>query len=138
MKKQTLTTEQMIRAASKKKLTITTAHVVTDDQLISDEKNLASPLDIPRNPWYTKGTKQETPIKSKGDCSMKYYEFVVIKNGWMMGSFRCKSEAIEAAKTYANEWPSQTVEVKAHVYDAPLNQYDVGDHYLYSYNVSVE
>lgn len=24
------------------------------------QKNLAYPLDIPRNPWYTKGTKQET------------------------------------------------------------------------------
>lgn len=69
---------------------------------------------------------------------MKFYEFVVIKNGWMIGSFRRKSEAIEAAKKYANEWPGQTVEVKAHVYDAPLNQYDVGDHYLYSYNVPVE
>ena len=40
MKKQTLTTEQMIRAASKKRLTITTAHVVTDDQLISEASKL--------------------------------------------------------------------------------------------------
>lgn len=69
---------------------------------------------------------------------MKYYEFVVIKNGWMMGSFRRKSEAIEAAKKYANEWPDQTVEVKAHVYDAPIDRYDAGDHYLYSYDISAE
>lgn len=68
---------------------------------------------------------------------MKFYEFVVIKNGWMMGSFQRKSDAIDAAKEYANEWPEQLIEVKAHVYDAPLNQYDVGDHYLYSYDVPV-
>lgn len=68
---------------------------------------------------------------------MKFYEFVVIKNGWKMGSFQRKSDAIDAAKEYANEWPEQLIEVKAHVYDAPLNQYDVEDHYLYSYDVPV-
>lgn len=40
MKKNTLTTEQLIRAASKKKLTITTAHVVTDEQLLSEASKL--------------------------------------------------------------------------------------------------
>lgn len=69
---------------------------------------------------------------------MKFYEFVVIKNGWMIGSFRRKSEAIKAAKKYANEWPGQPIEIMAHVYDAPLDKYDVGEHYLYSYNVPVE
>ena len=54
-----------------------------------------------------------------------------------MGSFQRKSDAIDAAKEYATEWPEQLIEVKAHVYDAPLNQYDVGDHYLYSYDVPV-
>ena len=69
---------------------------------------------------------------------MKSYEFVVVKNGWMMGSFRRKAEAIAAAKKYATEWPGQPVEIKAHVFDVPLDQYDVADHYLYSYNVPVE
>lgn len=40
MKKNTLTTEQMIRAASKKKLTVTTDHVVTDEQLLSEASKL--------------------------------------------------------------------------------------------------
>ncbi len=40
MKKNTLTTEQMIRAASKKRLTVTTAHVVTNKQLLSEASKL--------------------------------------------------------------------------------------------------
>ena len=67
----------------------------------------------------------------------KYYEFCVIKNGWMMGSFHRKAEAIEDAKRYMAEYPGQTVAIKAHVYDVPLDRYDVGDHYLYSYDVPV-
>ena len=42
---------------------------------------------------------------------MKFYEFVVIKNGWNMGSFQRKSDAIDAATEYANEWPGQLIEV---------------------------
>ena len=40
MKKHTITTEQLIRNASKKRLTITTAHVVTDEQLLSEASKL--------------------------------------------------------------------------------------------------
>lgn len=68
----------------------------------------------------------------------KYYEFCVIKNGWMMGSFRRKAEAIEAAKCYITDYPGQPVAIKAHVYDVPLDHYDVGGHYLYSYDVPVD
>lgn len=68
----------------------------------------------------------------------KYYEFCVIKNGWMMGSYRRKAEAIEDAKRYTAEYPGQTVAIKAHVYDVPLDRYDVGDHYLYSYDVTLD
>ncbi len=68
----------------------------------------------------------------------KYYEFCVIKNGWMMGSYRRKAEATEAAKRYITDYPGQSVAIKAHVYDVPLDHYDVGDHYLYSYDVPVD
>lgn len=68
----------------------------------------------------------------------KYYEFCVIKNGWMMGSYRRKAEATEAAKRYITDYPGQTVAIKAHVYAVPLDRYDVGDHYLYSYDVTLD
>ena len=66
---------------------------------------------------------------------MKFYEFVVIKGGWMMGSFARKQEALAYADNLRNKYPDAEVTVKANVYAKPLEAYDVGDHYLYSYDV---
>lgn len=66
---------------------------------------------------------------------MKFYEFVVIKGGWMMGSFARKMEALAYADSLRNKYPDSEVAVKANVYGKPLDAYDVGDSYLYSYDV---
>lgn len=68
---------------------------------------------------------------------MKYYEFVVTKDGWMMGSYKRKADAQAATAELIKKYPGHSVAIKAHVYSVPLNQYDVGDHYLYSYDVPV-
>ncbi len=66
---------------------------------------------------------------------MKFYEFVVCKNGLLMGSFARKSEALAYADSLRNKYSDSEVTVKAHVYGKPLDAYDVGDYYLYSYDV---
>lgn len=68
---------------------------------------------------------------------MKYYEFVVNKNGLMMGSFKRKADVQASAAGYIAKYPGQPVAIKAHVYSVPLDRYDVGDHYLYSYDVPI-
>lgn len=68
---------------------------------------------------------------------MKFYEFVVTKSGWMMGSYKAKAAAIAEAKRLMADWPGEVVSIKAHVYGVPLDQFDVGDHYLYSYDVEI-
>ena len=66
---------------------------------------------------------------------MKFYEFVVLKNTWMMGSFARKAKAIAYADNLRNKYPDAEIEIKANVYAKPLEAFDVGEHYLYSYNV---
>lgn len=66
---------------------------------------------------------------------MKYYEFVVIKDGWMWGSYKWKKDAIEKADKLQSEYPDSKIKIKAHVYGKPLDTWDVGDYHLYSYDV---
>lgn len=68
---------------------------------------------------------------------MKYYEFVVCKDGWMMGSHKRKADAIASANRLMDEYPGHEVTIKAHVYSVPLDRYDCGDFYLYSYDVAI-
>lgn len=56
----------------------------------------------------------------------------------MMGSFKRKADAQASAAGYIAKYPGQPVAIKAHVYSVPLDRYDVGDHYLYSYDVPIE
>ena len=66
---------------------------------------------------------------------MKYYEFVVCKNGFMVGSYNRKADAIETAHRYETEYPDEDITVKAHVYSKPINSFDVWNYYMYSYDV---
>lgn len=66
---------------------------------------------------------------------MKYYEFCVIKNGFMMGSFDNKQSAFSWSSELRSKYPDSMIEIKAHVYSKPLSAWDVGDFYLYSYIV---
>lgn len=66
---------------------------------------------------------------------MKYYEFCVIKNGFMMGSFDNKQSAFSWSSELRKKYPDSMIEIKAHVYSKPLSAWDVGGFYLYSYIV---
>lgn len=72
---------------------------------------------------------------------MKYYEFCVIKtgvvkDGVMYGSYNRKQDAIDVAKKLREKYPDEDISIKAHVYSKPLDAWDVGNYYLYSYDVN--
>lgn len=69
---------------------------------------------------------------------MKYYEFVVTKDGWLYGSYNRKKDAIKSADDLRIKYPDSQIAIKAHVYSKPLDAWDVGNFYLYSYDVDVQ
>ena len=70
---------------------------------------------------------------------MKFYEFCVCRDlekySVIEGSFARKSEAIVYADKMRDRYPGANIHIKAHVYSKPLDAFDVGDYYLYSYDV---
>lgn len=66
---------------------------------------------------------------------MKYYEFVVIKDGILVYSCNRKQDAVASAEKFHTKYPGSKINIKAHVYGKPLDTWDVGDYYLYSYDV---
>lgn len=66
---------------------------------------------------------------------MKYYEFVVIKDGILADSRNRKQDAMESAEKLQAKYPESKISIRAHVYSKPLDAWDVGSYYLYSYDV---
>lgn len=74
---------------------------------------------------------------------MKYYEFVVTKTlvsnpdaePFMVDVYQSKKKAVAAANRIREDESSKSVEITAHVYGLPLDDYNCPDSYLYSYAV---